>query len=304
MIKKISRLNKKESSIKNRMRRRFEALSDSDELDDILVRMDNTAHAIIRYGMENTNICDLTEEASEKLDVDYHDKSPEVQNAIDKERDRMEDEATECCAKLLDAIDSIYPVSKLKPAQKRKLEKEFKDLNCYGAKPLEDPSTYVKCIVADYVLHEDNDSLSNFEFACENALEEDEDDDMEESVQRRRSRKMIKESAIDDLFDEWVDQLEFNDIKYFIPNKWINKVDDLKDLKGQELVDELDSLEIVPWTRLYKEFELISENDEYWYNRKIELEEEDDDMDESVQRRRRNLRRVIESHRIRNRKNK
>ena len=304
MIKKISRLNKKESSIKNRMRRRFEALSDSDELDDILVKMDNTAHAIIRYGMENTDICDLTEEASEKLDVDYHDKSPEVQNAIDKERDRMEDEATECCAKLLDAIDSIYPVSKLKPAQKRKLEKELKDLNCYGAKPLEEPSTYVKCIVADYVLHEDNDSLSNFEFACENALEEDDDDDMDESVKSRRSLRMIKESAIDDLFDEWVDQLEFNDIKYFIPNKWINKVDDLKDLKGQELVDELDSLDIIPWTRLYKEFELISENDEYWYNRKIELEDEDDDMDESVQRRRRNLRRVIESHRIRNRKNK
>jgi hypothetical protein len=51
---------------------------------------------------------------------------------------------------------------------------------------MEDPNTFVKLIVAEYALSEDNGLLEALEFACQNALDETEEIDMDESVQRRR----------------------------------------------------------------------------------------------------------------------
>lgn len=177
--------------IKNK---KLEAQAPAKDLESVLADMDSMARGVIRYGMEATGICDLTENAAERLDVDWHDEDPEVQKAIDDERMSLEEAANECCSKIIDAIDSVWPVSKLTPAQKQRLGWELEDLNCYGAKPFDDPHAYVGCVVADYALHDDNGSLEALEFSCENALDETEEIDMDESRRRRRNIRRVIES--------------------------------------------------------------------------------------------------------------
>ena len=119
----------------------------TDRLEQTLSRMSDTAYGIIRYGVESSNICDLLETAAENLDVDWHDKDQMVQDDLDKEMRRIEADATECCSKIIDAIDSLSPLSNLAPIQLSYLEKELRNLNCYGAKPLDEPSEYVAVVI-------------------------------------------------------------------------------------------------------------------------------------------------------------
>ena len=177
-----------------KLNKKFESQQPAKDIESVLADMDSMARGIIRYGMENTGICDLMEEAAERLDVDYHDEDPDVQKAIEDEMMALEDAARECCSKIIDAIDSVWPVSGLTPAQKQRLGWELEDLNCYDAKPFDDPQAYVGCVVADYALHDDQGSLEGLEFACENALEETEEVDMDESARRRRNVRRVVEN--------------------------------------------------------------------------------------------------------------
>lgn len=58
----------------------------------------------------------------------------------------------------------------------------------------------------------------------------------------------------------------------------------LTDLTGDSLADALNEYDLVDYGRLYEEFEDISDNDEYWYDRKREIED-DEEADESRIRR-------------------
>ena len=58
----------------------------------------------------------------------------------------------------------------------------------------------------------------------------------------------------------------------------------LTDLTGDSLADALNEYDLVDYDSLYEEFEDISDNDEYWYDRKREIED-DEEADESRIRR-------------------
>ena len=58
----------------------------------------------------------------------------------------------------------------------------------------------------------------------------------------------------------------------------------LTDLTGDSLADALNEYDLVDYGRLYEEFEDITDNDEYWYDRKREIED-DEEADESRIRR-------------------
>lgn len=185
-----------------RIIKRFESQYDpqlkDDAIQSYLADMDDTARGIIRYGMEAAEIADLMEEAESRLDADYwkadEDGDEETKKAIEDEMERIENEATECCGKIIDAIDSVLPYSKLTHAQKERLKREFENLKAYDTWAIEDPVTFVKLIVAEYALSESNDLLDEFEFVFQNALDEDDDDDMDESIRRRRNLRRVIES--------------------------------------------------------------------------------------------------------------
>lgn len=220
--------------------KKFESQEPVQDIEKVLADMDSMARGVIRYGMEATGICDLTENAAERLDVDWHDEDPEVQKAIDDERMALEEAANECCSKIIDAIDLVWPVSKLTLAQRKRLEREIEDLNCYGARPFEDPHGYVGCVVADYALHDDAESLNNLEFACENALEEEDDDeDMDESVKKgktesKKNSRRICESVLSDMDGE---------VRQWAVDHIIDRLDEMEDMEvelsdlAHELVD-------------------------------------------------------------------
>lgn len=54
----------------------------------------------------------------------------------------------------------------------------------------------------------------------------------------------------------------------------------LTELTGDSLADALNEYDLVDYGRLYEEFEDITDNDEYWYDRKREIED-DEEADES-----------------------
>lgn len=210
--------------MKNNKDKKLESQEQVKNIQSVLSDMDSMARGVIRYGMENTGICDLTEEAAERLDLDWHDEDPEVQKSIEDERMALEEAANECCSKIINAIDSVWPVSKLTLAQRKRLEREIEDLNCYGARPFEDPHGYVGCVVADYALYDDSESLNNLEFACENALEEEEE--MDESVKNKNYKKNESKT---------LEKVRYNLNKgnFEIPprkSKNINSVDELKEI--------------------------------------------------------------------------
>ncbi len=185
MIKKTRKVENKK-----RISKRFESQRPVRNIEEVLADMDETARGIMRYGVENAGIADLMGAAEQNLDADYwkadKEGDEETKKAIEDEMERMENEATECCGKIIDAIDSVWPVSELTPAQKQRLGWELDDLKAYDTRAMEDPNTFVKLIVAEYALSEDNGLLEALEFACQNALDETEEIDMDESVQRRR----------------------------------------------------------------------------------------------------------------------
>jgi hypothetical protein len=185
MIKKTRKVENKK-----RISKRFESQRPVRNIEEVLADMDETARGIIRYGVENAGIADLMDEAEQNLDADYwkadKEGDEETKKAIEDEMERMENEATECCGKIIVTIDSVWPVSELTPAQRQRLGWELEDLKAYDTRAMEDPNTFVKLIVAEYALSEDNGLLEALEFACQNALDETEEIDMDESVQRRR----------------------------------------------------------------------------------------------------------------------
>lgn len=67
---------------------------------------------------------------------------------------------------------------------------------------------------------------------------------------------------------------------------WDDMCDELglPDLTGDSLADALSEYDLVDYDSLYEEFEDISDNDEYWYDRKREIED-DEEADESRIRR-------------------
>ena len=174
---------------KKRISKRFESEDSLNAILSYLADMDEIARGIMRYGVENAEIADLMAEAESRLDADYwkadKEGDEETKKAIEDEMERIENEATECCGKIIDIIGTVP--SNLTLAQKKRLKREFDDLKAYDTLATEDPITFVKLIVADYAINEDNGLLDNLEFAIQNALEEtDDEDDMDESIQRRR----------------------------------------------------------------------------------------------------------------------
>ena len=95
-------------------------------------------------------------------------------------------------------------------------------------------------------------------------------DDMMDIIYNYGDEGKVVDWMRDDVISAMVKDMSFED-----------KVDmlGLSDLSGRNLADTLNELDIVSTDRLYKEFELISDNDEYWYDRKMELE--DSEIDES-----------------------
>ena len=178
---KINRTRKAESRIvlNNRnsnilKRRRNESLESLTEkqMENILADINDTALDVVRYGMENTGICDLMATAAENLDLDWRDK--ENEQAIEEEMTRLEDNARDAVNAITNAIDRIWPLSKLNRAQKQRLCFGLEDLSCYGAKAVDNPSEYAKVIIATFALHDDTTDVDDLCFAIENALEETE----------------------------------------------------------------------------------------------------------------------------------
>lgn len=178
---KINRTRKAESRIVLRNRnsnilkcRRNEALESLTEkqMENILADINDTALDVVRYGMENTGICDLMETAAENLDIDWRDK--ENESAIEEEMTRLEDNARDSVNTITSAIDRIWPLSKLNRAQKQRLCFGLEDLSCYGAKAVDNPSEYAKVIIATFALHDDTTDVDDLCFAIDNALEETE----------------------------------------------------------------------------------------------------------------------------------
>ena len=165
-------LNNRNSNIlKRRRNESLESLTEK-QMENILADINDTALAVVRYGMENTGICDLMATAAENLDLDWRDK--ENEQAIEEEMTRLEDNARDAVNAITSAIDSILPLSKLNRAQKQRLCFGLEDLSCYGAKAVDNPSEYAKVIIATFALHDDTTDVDALCFAIENALEETE----------------------------------------------------------------------------------------------------------------------------------
>lgn len=165
-------LNNRNSNIlKRRRNESLESLTEK-QMENILADINDTALAVVRYGMENTGICDLMATAAENLDLDWRDK--ENEQAIEEEMTRLEDNARDAVNAITSAIDSILPLSKLNRAQKQRLCFGLEDLTCYGAKAVDNPSEYAKVIIATFALHDDTKDVDDLCFAIENALEETE----------------------------------------------------------------------------------------------------------------------------------
>ena len=140
------------------------------KITDILSKINDTALDVVRYGLENTNICDLMETAAENLDLDWRDK--ENEQAIEEEMTRLEDNARDAVNLITDAISSVLPLDKLTLEQKQRLCFDLEELSCYGAKATDNPSEYAKVIIATFALHDDTSDVDEFRYALENALEE------------------------------------------------------------------------------------------------------------------------------------
>lgn len=198
MIKRTRKLENNTRKFSKHFESQYDPRIKDHEIQSYLSDMDSIARGIIRYGMEASEIADLMEEAESRLDADYwkadEEGDEETKKAIEDEMERMENEATECCRKIIDAIDSVLPYSKLTYAQKERLKREFEDLKAYDTWAMEDLVTFVKLIVAEYALNESNELLDEFESVFQNALDEDDDDDMDESIRRRRNLRRVIES--------------------------------------------------------------------------------------------------------------
>ncbi len=317
-----------------RIIKRFESQYDpqlkDDAIQSYLADMDDTARGIIRYGMEAAEIADLMEEAESRLDADYwkadEDGDEETKKAIEDEMERIENEATECCRKIIDAIDSVLPYSKLTHAQKERLKREFENLKAYDTWATEDPVTFIKLIVAEYALSEDNGLLDEFEFAIQNALDE-EDEEMDESVHRCISKSRKLESDYDDEYDDeefevmsvddianWLSDLYETDVEANWDGDVLTlnvKTDNKKELSIEIFHDQSFS-DMSIWYANYRtpKYEYskelrLNDDDERAYAAELAMkfakskdwfndDFKDDEEFESV-RRRRNLRRVIES---------
>lgn len=177
------------------------------DLVEVLNSMYFTAKDIVRYGCENAGICDLVEEVSERLDLPTDDvvdpKSDDMRIMVDAEMQTIEDDVREACVKIMDELDRLDPrenfnefVDGLDEKQKRKLSEELAELDIDGAHPVDmkEAGTYVKMVVAYYALYMDGDPLERLSIAIDNFLEydKDEDDDMDESIRRRRIRRIIE----------------------------------------------------------------------------------------------------------------
>ena len=163
--------NRNSSILKRRRNESLESLTEK-QMENILADINDTALAVVRYGMENTDICDLMATAAENLDLDWRNK--ENGHATQQEMTRLQDNARHAVNAITSAIDSIWPLSKLNRAQKQRLCFGLEDLSCYGAKAVDNPSEYAKVIIATFALHDDTTDVDALCFAIENALEETE----------------------------------------------------------------------------------------------------------------------------------
>lgn len=144
----------------------------------ILREMKDTADGILFYGMENAGICDLMECAAENLGLDWHDdaNAPE----IDAERERLENNARDAVRYIREHLDRVMDWmvldwGNLSGIQKLRLCRNISELSCCGAKAIEKPSEYTKCVVAEYALHDDTNSADELVSAIENALQDDDE---------------------------------------------------------------------------------------------------------------------------------
>ena len=144
----------------------------------ILREMKDMADGIGFYGMENAGICDLTECAAENLGLDWRDdaNAPE----IDAERERLENNARDAVRYIREHLDMVMEWMVLdwrglSGMQKLRLCQNISELSCCGAKAMEKPSEYIKCVVAEYALHDDTRSADELVFAIENALHGDDE---------------------------------------------------------------------------------------------------------------------------------
>ena len=135
--------NRNSNILKRRRNESLESLTEK-QMENILEDINDTALAVVRYGMENTDICDLMATAAENLDLDWRDK--ENEQAIEEEMTRLEDNARDAVNAITNAIDSILPLSKLNRAQKQRLCFGLEDLSCYGAKAVDDPIGYARSL--------------------------------------------------------------------------------------------------------------------------------------------------------------
>lgn len=231
---------------KKRISKRFESQRPVRNIEEVLADMDETARGIMRYGVENAEIADLMSQAEQNLDADYWEADKEgdeeTKKAIEDEMERMENEATECCGKIIDAIDSVWPVSELTPAQKQRLGWELEDLKAYDTRAMEDPNTFVKLIVAEYALSEDNGLLEALEFACQNALDE-EDEEMDESV-KKNSKPFKKESKKHSVCESALSLSDMDgDVRQWAVDHIVDRLDEMEGMEvelndlAHELVD-------------------------------------------------------------------
>lgn len=229
---------------KKRISKRFESQRPVRNIEEVLADMDETARGIMHYGVENAEIADLMSQAEQNLDADYwkadKEGDEETKKAIEDEMERMENEATECCRKIIDAIDSVWPVSELTPAQKQRLGWELEDLKAYDTRAMEDPNTFVKLIVAEYALSYDNGLLEALEFACQNALDE-EDDEMDESV-KKDSKPFKKESKKHSVCESALSDMD-GDVRQWAVDHIVDRLDEMEGMEvelsdlAHELVD-------------------------------------------------------------------
>lgn len=175
--------NRNSNILKRRRNESLESLTEK-QMENILADINDTALAVVRYGMENTGICDLMATAAENLDLDWRDK--ENEQAIEEEMTRLEDNARDAVNTITNAIDRILPLNRLNRAQKQRLYFGLEDLSCYGAKAVDKPSDYAKVIIATFALHDDTTDVDDLCFAIENALEETEYVERKQSNYNRR----------------------------------------------------------------------------------------------------------------------
>ena len=175
-LKKCKTINKHFSEMRKAklFNKKSEALSSKINLDDLLKNISEYALGIGLYGLESSGICDLFLEACERLGLDCENLSEVEQELVDDEAEKLEHENIDCCNRIRESINRID--NNISEAQKDRLEKELSELKCDGEKLINDPLTYIKCVVAEYVLAENDRPLEEFEFAIENALAEEDED--------------------------------------------------------------------------------------------------------------------------------